>query len=509
MYRPQFPTAAQRHAVQPPGSLLQRSGPPVYRPNNALPPKPGTSPLPLGAVQRRSAPPVYRGVVQRAIGFEYEIGDMTVSRENSNEPLTKGDVIWRDDGFNVTVDDLKGKFDLEIIVKEIDDRLLGSRSQAAKVLGSIKNLLETMEKKVKEKNGKKFPATEINSKADPTIYFKAWQLLAGKLQATAGLSLSALHAIRSGKIWDEINQEDGESKRSSDRQFMYGEIAPGSNIDLLKVVNSKMGALASNLGLTGSNLNHLKTIISLILEMPINARMAKDVDYPKALAGPLMARTDFATIMGLLPQDQQDAIARNLDQWVDGLVQMIAAATEQKVSPDDPVIPKGALVEKAPSYDLTLKKWFRNIGKAKGSRVDKLTAENYGGNKDQKEWLESLGGFGGKMDPGGNSGIGFDGRVALVNLALISTAYLAQNYIPEVNLNVLSTVGAFNSISRTEERNRPIFEFRTLSDNLPYELLQQAGLELWDLVDRAHGRSQSTFSVSTVERAWNWTASWL
>jgi hypothetical protein len=480
-------------------------------------------------VQRGSSRPVYRPgslaqrtispVVQRAIDFEYEIGDITVSRdENSNKPLTKGDVIWHDDGFNVTVDELKGKFDLEIIVKEIDDRLLGSRSQAGKVLRAVENVVESLYQKVKKTNGKEFPATEINSKADPTIRLEASVLFGGKLQATAGLSLSALHAIRSGKTWDEINQEDTNAKRLdevSDRQQMFGETAPGSNIDLLNVVNSKMSALAGQLGLTGKNLNHLKTIISLLLEIPINARMAKDVDYPKALAGPLLARTDFATIMGLLPEDQQDAISDNLDEWVDGLVQMIAAVTKQKVSPDDAVIPQGVLAKKAPAYDLTLKKWFRNIGKAKGSRVDKLTAKNYDGDEEQKKWLESLGGFGRKMDPGGNSGIGFDSRLALLNLGLLSTAYLAQNYIPEGASNALTSVGVLNSVDvlssvrRTEERNRPIFEFRTLAEYLPYEALQQAGLELWDLVDRAHGRSQSTFSVSTVERAWNWTASWL
>ncbi len=194
------------------------------------------------------------------------------------------------------------------------------------------------------------------------------------------------------------------------------------------------------------------------MTIPLQAySLNREAPYPKAIAGSLLARTDFATLLGMFSREQQGAIANNVDTWVTLLLQIINASLDGfKVLEDSRIFPRKAFsLTTVPDYEdggLTLGEWFRALAQAPGQQRDLLTTRNYasiissapaGRQKSvldkQAEALESLGGFGAKMDP-----------------ALI-----------------------------TGQPQRPIFEFRTLA-TVYTDYLDLAGKAFWDYIAYAH-----------------------
>ena len=180
----------------------------------------------------------------------------------------------------------------------------------------------------------------------------------------------------------------------------------------------------------------------MIATIPVTALAVGPVPYPKSAAGNLLARTDLATVVGQLHPAVQAAIAG--DDFVDMLLKITTAASHTKVGREDPVFPKGSVKygTKEPLFTLTLGEWFGGL--APPFPVDKLTKATYPeehGGKKQGEWLESLGGFGEKMDP-----------------AL-----------------------------KEDEPERPIVEFRRPTAILT-EQLPTVALGIWELVALAHAR---------------------
>jgi hypothetical protein len=71
--------------------------------------------------------PAGDGVVQRAIGYEAEVGALRVVpiRGQPDPGLAKGMVLWRGSGWDVSVDEIEGNFDLEFRTDPIDDLVAG------------------------------------------------------------------------------------------------------------------------------------------------------------------------------------------------------------------------------------------------------------------------------------------------------------------------------------------------------------------------------------------------
>ena len=480
-------------------------------------------------------------MIQRDIGFEYELGDVDTYRRTGlglaavDTPLAKGEVIWHDAGFDVTADvrtTPRGPVsDLEIIVHAIDDRPLGSRSTMARVLRSVDAFLQRLERRGEGETA----ASQLKPGASPSVFFltaatgrdddRRVNIGRGQLQATAGLSMDALYAIRFGQAFNRFQQNDAsltqEQRRvrlaglGEQRDHLNQHINAGGGADPAtrqEVVNS-MPALVLNLGLPGTtNTNHLAAIVSLLVTIPIAAR-ENQFEYAKGFAGTLMARTDFATIIGLLPQAQQDAIASHPNQWIQGLVGIVDRVVNPivQVQQNDPVFPAGSMTDPNAPYGITLAEWYGGL--AQMVRVDRLTQANYPGHHPINEatGVESLGGFGARMDRGDNSRLHMGPGMAAV--AVVGTASLlhSSGLISQDTAGYISGVTAINNMNqpllvRSEVRNRPVFEFRSLG-SVPRPELVESGLALWDYVDIAHGRSQSYVSLSTAARMWNLAAS--
>lgn len=541
VYRPQpVPKVLQKKVSgplpQPPAQVRrQPSAPPVYRPQPAqrniqphahkgavqLKPQPRGvelkhNPAPRGARHQTS------GVVQRAIGFEYELGVWT-SRKTSNdqfEHLPKGYVLWREPGFDVTADQqVDGRSDLEIIVKEIDDRPLGSRTRMANVLQSVVTLLNEL----KKRQGRRFPAQEINPNADASLYLNVPRgSFTGSFQATAGLSLDALYAIRSGQASKAFTQSETKSKLSKDekevRQATLETGGGGADPDIWKEVMRSMPGIRMSLGINPTeNLDHLAAVISMMVTIPITSRTTSG-PYPKSLSGSMLARTDYAAILNLLPRSQQAAIASRPNVWARELTSLIERAVRAitgrqhlSVSQGEAVFQQGSVTDAA-TPGLSMEEWFKGLaGRRNSPRVDKLTTNNYPSNySDQEaEDLESLGAFGSKMDPGEYTGV--RPGLGLVGPTMMALGASLGNE-NSVGGGLLATgavlTGENPVLVKHEEYNRPIFEFRTLGSINPGDLVE-AGLGLWDYVDMAHGRSQSYVSLSTGIRLWNLATSFL
>jgi hypothetical protein len=554
VYRPQpLPKVLQKKAcVQPPPpqACRQPSAPPAYRPQptpqtlqaRTRPPvavkAPGTAQLkpqpktvqPKGvesgnrqAVRGRLPHP--SGVVQRAIGFEYELGVWTSRKESSpngvrSEYVTKGHVIWNDRGFAVTADQLSsGESDLEVVVKAVDDRPLGSRAHMATVLRSVVNLFAELKKR---KGKGPFPATDLNPKADPSIYLDVPHgILAGQFQATAGLSLSALHAIRSGQTSQEITQSDAKSKLSTDEKEIRDAVLQNgggsADPDIWQEVMHSMPGIRTSMNLSSTeNLDNLASVISLMVAIPINTRLT-EAEYPKAHSVSLLARTDYATIINLLPLSQQAALAKRPNIWARELTGLIERVVRKKigkgapkVSPYEPVFQHGSITH-ASTPRLSLEDWFKGVAWKKEKRVDLLTTANYPSYypREEAKDLESLGGYGSKMDPGEYTRV--RPGLGLVGPAMMALGgALGEQSTTGGGLLATGTVLTTENplLVKHEERDRPIFEFRTLGTIAPDEMVE-AGLGLWDYVDMAHGRSQSYLSASTGMRLWNLAASYL
>jgi len=186
----------------------------------------------------------------------------------------------------------------------------------------------------------------------------------------------------------------------------------------------------------------LAGIMSMIVTIPSTARTAGagGVPYPKSTTANLLARTDFAAILGLLPNRVRAALSRRHATWGNELLALVRTeANDPTIALASTVFPNP--IDNKPQIQLTLGEWFSGL--VAGLGVDTLTEENYPHGDDEGEQLESLGAFGDRTD------------APLRNQA-----------------------------------RRPIFEFRQLPAVASNQLADRA-LGVWDYIMRLHGRNNS------------------
>jgi hypothetical protein len=471
------------------------------------------------AMQLRSAadgqPPQAMGkggsVVQRAIGYEVELGTMSVQPDpNAATPpaLSKGLVLWRGSGWDVSVDDLPGHgFDLELRTDPIDDLAAGGRAKAAGRLRDIAALWRRM-----EAQGQTCPASFYRSGASPHILIdSAHSPHFAQLQASAGLSLDALHAIRSGAALAAMTGPHA-------GYLGQGGVAhPG----VWGQVTARLANLRAALGLAPTeNIDNLATIVAMIVEVPANSWNVPS-PYPKGFAGGLLARTNFATILRQLPPNQAQAIESHATAWraelmaITGLVLAGGAHAPAAVNRNTPVFRPGSTpAAGAFAGRLKLGDWYRDLAHG----ADRLTADDYRArhpNRPEADELESLGSYGSKMDAGSYQlrvGAAMEAASGAAMMVVGAVASVAQIDGAGATGAAVGGTGAGLALHglhniATPQRNRPIFEFRSMLQP-DVDNLVNAGLELWDYVDEAHGRRPGgPNQISMAKRLWNWLGS--
>jgi hypothetical protein len=465
-------------------------------------------------------------VVQRAIGYEAEVGGIEVGVVNeSTTKLAKGFQIWAGPGYKATADQqVDGSFDLEFVTDPVDDLVAGGRSKAAGVLGAV----AAEWAKIQQQPGT-FRATKFNTGAVSDVEFSVQKRENNaQLQATAGLSLDALHSILSGSAetsWRNTNSKLNAQtyKNSATSMGGFGK----TDKAVWQAVEKAMPGLLKALGLRADHpaKNHLTSIAALLVTPPAASWTDNAADYPKGFAGALLARTDFAAMLDLLPADVRAAIRTNPKVWtmhllgvVEGIIkpgtnssQVRKGKNEKGKWHDRPVFNPHSFKGQAPNFGnrLNLGDWYRDLA----GGTDRLTAADYRTRYPQRpkaeaEELESLGAFGTKMDAS---------AYHLRKLALLETVSGAALAVagaigatgeadPKSGLGMMATGGAmaWHGLSQIAvQRERPVFEFRDLS-RVYRDGLVAAGLTLWDFVDQAH---VAPFGVKPGSRVWNWVGS--
>lgn len=150
------------------------------------------------------------GVIQRAIGFEYELGAVRTYEETGwirhlPVPLKKRTEIAPErNGFKITADDAPAgsadpRSDLEFIVDPpIDDTKKGARADAARRLTAMQNFIAALGVAGAAANGNKVPASTYGGNRKHYFDVPPNSFATGQLQVSAGLDLGALTNVRSG-----------------------------------------------------------------------------------------------------------------------------------------------------------------------------------------------------------------------------------------------------------------------------------------------------------------------
>lgn len=375
-------------------------------------------------IPERENPVAGTNTVQRAVGFEYELDSSNVSSRRtkaktktfgifgSEEPsrplvdLKKGDVIADFGTFDVSVDSTPEGFDVEIRIKEVDhmstSSLVGLKNTVQQVLGLL-NYLGRQRGPV--------PASKIGG--SPNIILSG-DFSSGSLQATTGLSLTALHAFLSGEMGNlhEDRQKrlmhiDGPNHRHTEDQSVralytrsFGKGSPA----LLQQSMDNTRIFFPNLPEPAQM--QLAAVVTSILTIPATARVTR-LPYAKS-ATTLLARSDYATVFNELPA----VVLMNKDKLKSVLMNTLngylASYMIDGVNANSPIYPPGSIKDSA-GLSLTLGEWFGGLlppaGSVRDTQVakDLLSDSNYPKgthSHDDMSQLESLGGYGAKTDPG-------------------------------------------------------------------------------------------------------------
>ena len=428
----------------------------------------------VSARSREAASPA--PALQRAIGYEFELGFVNTYRQVGHGPehrLEKGELLYPGsrDGFKITADDPPagskgGLTDLELIVEPpIDDRRPEGRERVRHVLTAMQDFINELRGFYVARGGGRvrtavsIPATDFDGYESKYVYLPKEQALdAGTLQATAGIDYQALAKIRSGAAAESFQKEteSGESGASAAERprwlpTLFAQPAGGSDPKLFDTCLKAVSVLRTKTGegLSPDEKAILAGVISVMVAIPINAwteHLSGGVaPYPKSLASQLMARTDFGKIFAKMPWRVLYAVA-SYSGWVGLLLEIVNRSIEPPpknlLTKASPIFPAGFEDKDIPRLELRLGHWFEWLHGL--APMDLLTEKNYPAElfpktgKEQAKAVESLGAFGAKTDPG-----------------------------------------------QDEDHPRPIFEFRSLGNVWTMELVK-VGLGVWDYVTGAH-----------------------
>ncbi|MDR2084123.1 MAG: DUF4157 domain-containing protein [Bacteroidales bacterium] len=347
-------------------------------------------------------------ILQRKLGFEYEIGSIKIQRWNLftgwyNPP--KGIVISNRNGYSITTDEYQDQADLEIIINPINEENQEERNNLiTNVIPDITNVLTSI---INTSNGDWVKANDI-----PALNGWKWnRFLAeynlagtlGQLQMTGGISMNRLFNFISGQLGTNyvatLNNHDLEESITIVvlTDYVENPIATES-LGQINAINHFDG-LALPLK------QQLAAIIALITRIPYALYTNMNVaPYPKGAAGNFLARTDFSKLMMLLPNEVKELITpERITTLVLATINHLLADADDipDLNEESRVIPIGYLFSGQDlGYDLTIHDWIHaitptNVG-IQGQ--DLLTKNHYPGTAQQKTWLESLGGYGNKVD---------------------------------------------------------------------------------------------------------------
>jgi hypothetical protein len=370
--------------------------------------QPTLLPLPSNAdsVLGQTAP------AQRRVGFEFEMGDIRTEHWGLLEGWhdhAKGAVMSQLQGYRLTADEGAGNSQLEVIIDPIDEtdpvavnNLVAVTAPAVvNTIGSIATAAFNAwiaANQIPGLNGSGWDRYYSQSNGPAGIM--------GQLQMTGGIAINKLHDHVTGAqatnylaTLNPVVDQDDATAFNTLNAYTNGPIA----LTATGIVNG-IGAFAA---LTLAERQQIAAIAGLMATVPINMRIIGAIPYVKAAAGSMLMRTDFARTMMALSPAAKNALTPAL------MLQVVLATINAHVPAGgivgaNAVIPPGAPLPGGtpPLNQLSIAAWITGVVPRSGilwghwQGRDQLTKQHFPAGQAERAEMESMGGYGNRVDPG-------------------------------------------------------------------------------------------------------------
>ncbi|MCG8477166.1 MAG: hypothetical protein MI784_16995 [Cytophagales bacterium] len=371
------------------------------------------------------APPkiAYSSPIQTKIGFEFEVGNWLTMKPEKVEgkeepvwtPLKKNETVLRAPNFVLKADEHDVGSDLEICTVPFEENKEGYQ-QLKQTMRKIICILESFEPfsqrtepftKLEAFGRLDLPDTHLFLHGSPKI----------KPQATFGLELDQVPELMEDIGKDKKSVHPALKKRRSEGRKVLSRQKTSCRYDeTLLLAEDGMEAFSEKL--IAKNMRDFKPseelmgLVNLILLYLIRGS-GQLKSYAKTI-GSLLARTDFARLFQLLPENEKSLFTKENGLYWMELMKACLDLIELKI--DLPVFEKGIYWRSAGKdhhilKDLSRKQWLTGIPLG----TDYLTEEHFP-NREYAEELESLGSWHEKTEP---SALSADGQMPIFELRTI------------------------------------------------------------------------------------------
>jgi hypothetical protein len=277
-------------------------------------------------------------MLERKVGFEFESGWLVHKKDaalKKKDPIGVGSL----DGYKLEADEADGgQSEIEFIVyPPVEESSEGSQ-RLADVMTRITQLGKKLEKGASERL-KQFPLGDVTghqSENDYLITPTENAKLEARPQITSGLDMAKIGKLET--IWEQAKQAKTP--------------APAELEDSVRILRGKADQVAGSTAGMSARLRGLLTVIAMYIESGANpypgAQLnavqshAATLNYPKQIGDVLLARTDFARLFALLPEQERTRYANRPDDFV-GLV-LNAVDHDLGVRRGDPLFARGIRV---------------------------------------------------------------------------------------------------------------------------------------------------------------------
>jgi hypothetical protein len=356
-------------------------------------------------------------IVQRAVGFELEIGEIRTYQKNffyQPKKLNKKDKLLTGTGFTLEADEMPTYSDMEFVTDAFPETTEGGRAlfNALQKIDWIINILAENPSQEVSANDLRACGTPVDNRF---LHLpQNHQCLTGKPQVTAGIKLDAMNRFLSDIAERGITPGDTAPANNAARIF-GGQLTPNfisrdkesifaGMPDVSKAQEATRRILdeSTHDGIRGPELIALVTQLVMYLV----AEEQGSPGYGKLISGGIMSRTDFATVFKLLTEKTQKDFKEAPERFIDIVIPAVSIVVGRYVAPEKPVF-EGGLYNDPGMYknnpklykadllpELKRRDWLMGIING----IDYLTAKDYPGGPEEKAEIESLGGYGSNID---------------------------------------------------------------------------------------------------------------
>lgn len=354
-------------------------------------------------------------IVQRKIGFEFEVGGIETehrARDGSWVAHRKGDVISDEPGYKITADINANGSQLEFVTDQFDETDDDEVDEIGDVAEFIRKDMKAIVQQANAGGGMVLASNiaRINGGANDRFLLPPnvnnYLNLAGQLQMTGGVTVRALAGVVSGSSMpDRAGGAPG--TRYQDYAVNYKDVAPNGDLQqpifraAIGAVNGFVGqADPTKGGIPGRVRGQLAAVITLMAQIPLNMRG----QLPVAVQGLFLARTDYAKILKMI--GDESGINLDPDTFAQALLSTINQFAAPPLRLDDDVFPAAYRSAGQQLTGVSIGRWARSVVPTPGSwwgrwqGTDLITKKHFPGTQAQKAELRAFGGFGNKTDPG-------------------------------------------------------------------------------------------------------------